>query len=433
MNSSLALTTLVLVSVLAATAGCGDKNKAAGGGAASLIPNYDKRDGFGCLQGVVLDGFTGQRFDLASIQEPDGIYVLLRGKKLRAQFHRDDPNLKGEYYICDIPVEGVYPVFANVRGYLPFESTVQIVSTRAIRTPSSPGNVSQDVPIPDPMQLTNFRIFPKASGDRPLNVTVRKNGVPLEGAFVDLQPLAASSHFAFDGVFANTTATRLTPTRKTADSNGLAAFLASDVAFGGRYRLIVTPKPSSNAATYTQDFTLGISGADASDGDHWEMNVDVASTAQTLAVVSCSASSQTWNETGTISMVFNRSVALARGNDQRDDWTASLSGSSSAALVSNTAANNASEHVSVSISSDGRILSLSPKSGAFSTAVKTPNYATLKSDSQNADVDLVITYLLTGIKLDLLDDSGSGKNSMALSAITGASSCNQTRFFQEYK
>jgi len=381
---------------------------------------------------VVIDGFTGQRFDLSTMVEPDGIYVLIRGNKLRAQFHKDDANLKGEYYICDIPVEGVYPIFANITGYLPFESAVKIASTRPMRTPDQPGAVAQEVPIPDPMQLANFRIFPKANGDRNLNINVRKSLAPLEGALVDLEPLTTVGHFAFDGEFANTLGSRLTPTRKTSDAQGLATFATSELAYGARYRLTVTPKASSNAGTFTQDFTLGFNGGGAGDADNWELNVDVSSTAQALAVVGCTASPQSWSDSGTISMVFNRPVAFARGNDQRDHWDAAISGGAAVLVANSASPNNASERVNVSLSSDGKILTLALKSTAFSTAVKTPNYSLLKSDSQNADVDLVVTYTISGIMLDLIDESSAGKNAIALSTVTGASTCKSTRFFQEY-
>lgn len=137
-------------------AGCRDKDKPKPG---SLIPNYARRDGFGCVQGVIMNGFTGQRFDLSTLKEPDGIYALIRGQKLRAQYFRDDPNLMGEYYICDIPLDITIPIFANITGFLPFEAQITIASTRPIRVSTgttTSNSVSEEAPIVDPILAWKF-------------------------------------------------------------------------------------------------------------------------------------------------------------------------------------------------------------------------------------------------------------------------------------
>jgi hypothetical protein len=417
-------------------AGCQEKDK--GKPAAALIPNYARRDGFGCVQGVVINGFTGQRFDLSTLKEPDGIYVLIRGQRLRAQFHKDDPNLKGEYYICDIPVETMYPLFANITGFLPFESAVMIESTRPVRYTGNPGNVSTDVPIPDPIMMGNIRLYPKEAGTRSLVINVRETDQPVTDAIVDLQPVGVGDKFNFNGggTFLNVLGARMVPTRKTTGADGVATFAPSEIAYGTQYKLIVSSPTSADLGSVTRTFTLGFDGAASSDRNNWEFNVDLADQNKALEVVACSATPKSWNEAGTITMVLNRPVKLSLGSDQADNWKAVLSPGAAAALKADSStapANLVSETVDVAVSGDGKIITLALKADAFTTARKTPDYTKVKGDPQNVDVDLSVTYTISGIMLDVLDSEATGFNNKALDTVTGANSCRTTRFYQEYR
>lgn len=435
------LALLALCPLVLLTPSCGEKEKSKP--RTSSFPGFTRKPGFGCVQGVVLNGFTGQRFDLSTITDPDGIYVLIRGTKLKAQFYKDDPHLVGEYFICDIPVENAYPIFANISGFLPFESQVSITSTRAIRTVASPGNVSEEAAIPEPIRLANFRLFPKESSSRSLVINVRKDNVPLSGALVDLQPLPADGQFTFNGDFVSTAGTRLLPTRKTTNVDGLAAFSSSEIAYGSNYRLKVTPAAQSNAAAaVTREFTLGFSGTVSTDRNTWEFNVDVSDTNEDLKVIACSSKAKSWDDNGTIVMTLNRPVQLSRGSDPRDQWTASLSGGQAELVASNTT-NNASEHFDVNITGDGKILTLQLKSTAFGTGAagspgklkKTPDYSKPRSESVNEDVDLTVRYQTNEIRLDLTDSDKASDNNKSLGTILGAdkAACETTRFFQEYR
>lgn len=423
-------------------AGCQEKDKPKPG---SLIPNYARRDGFGCVQGVIMDGFTGQRFDLSTLKEPDGIYALIRGQKLRAQFHRDDPNLKGEYYICDIPLETSVPLFANITGFLPFESLVFIPSSRPIRVATDDAgkpannNVSEEVPIVDPIYMGNFRLYPKQNGSRDLVVNVRSRGQAVANAMVDLQPQAPMD--IVDGFFLNTFGTRLVLTRKTTGADGVATFSASEIAYGGRYKLTVTPAaaPGVDLTTHSRTFVLGIDKGFTFpdiDRNNWEFNIELSDTNKEPIIVACSVTPKSWDENGRITMVLNRPVQLSKGVDQRDSWNLSsgLFGGT-ATLKANTAGNNASEHMDVTISGDGKILTLSLKSDAFNVAKKTPDYSKAIGDAQNSDVNLEISYsnILDDIRLDVLDSDSDGMNDRPLNTVQGATSCSSVRFFQEYK
>ncbi len=441
-------TALVGLMAVPFLAGCREKDKPKAG---SLIPNYARRDGFGCVQGVIMNGFTGQRFDLSTMKEPDGIYALIRGQKLRAQFHRDDPNLKGEYYICDIPLETTIPVFANITGFLPFESILFIESSRPIRVATdrdgklANNNVSEEVPVVDPIVMANVRLYPKQNGTRDLVINVRESGQAVANAMVDLQPVAPAfgmdeNYFLADGFFVNTSGARLVLTRKTTGADGVATFAASEIAYGGRYKLKVTPAaaPDVDLGTHSRTFTLGIDNGTPSvdnDRNNWEFNIDLSDTNKALKVVACSATAKSWNESGTITMVLNRPVKLSAGSGQADDWKAVLSGGSAVlkADSSTPPANNASETVDVTISGDGKILTLALKADAFTTLRKTPDYTKVQGDAQNVDVGLSVTYTITGIMLDVIDSDAVNFNNIALSTVTGANSCKSTRFYQEYK
>lgn len=426
-----------LIGLMAAPflAGCQEKDKPKPG---SLIPNYARRDGFGCVQGVIMNGFTGQRFDLSTMKEPDGIYALIRGQKLRAQYFRDDANLMGEYYICDIPLETTVPIFANVTGYLPFEAQVKIESSRPIRVATSasasadpaPNAVTQEAPIPDPILLGNFRLYPKQNGTRSLVINVRDEQKAIADAMVDLQPITTAGQFAFDGTFLNTLGTRLVPTRKTTGADGVATFAASEIAYGTRYKLTVTPSAAQDLGpAASRTFVLGIGGALSPDRNNWEFNVDLSETNNALAVVACSASNQSYNADGTVTIVVNRPVQLAAGVSQKDNWVATLGGAGiQAVLTTSNTTNNASEHFDVNLSGDGKIITLALKAGAFSTNKLTPNYSLPTTDNANKDLNLTVTYPISSIKFDVIDSEATA----ALNSVALTTSCNSTRFFKEY-
>lgn len=440
-------TALVGLMAVPFLAGCRDKDKPKAG---SLIPNYARRDGFGCVQGVIMDGFTGQRFDLSTMKEPDGIYALIRGQKLRAQFHRDDPNLKGEYYICDIPLETTVPVFANITGFLPFESILFIESSRPIRVATDPtgkpanNSVSEEAPVVDPIVMANVRLYPKQNGSRDLVINVRESGQAVSNAIVDLQPIAPAeltdgsvineNYFLADGFFVNTFGTRLVLTRKTTGADGVATFAASEIAYGGRYKLKVTPAaaPDVDLGTHSRTFTLGIDNGNPfpdNDRNNWEFNIDLSDTNDSLKVVACSVSGQSYNADGTITLVVNRPVQLAAGLSQRDSWVATLGGAGiQAVLTTSNSSNNASEHFDVNISGDGKIITLALKSGAFSTNKLTPNYNLPTTDNANKDLNLTVTYPISSIKFDVKDSEATA----ALNSVALSTTCNSTRFFKEY-
>jgi hypothetical protein len=389
---------------------------------------YTKKDGHGCLQGVITDAYTGQRLDISALADPAGVYVLIRNKKLKAQTHTGDANLVGEYFICDIPVEETYPVYAYIDGYLPFESTVNIDSTRALRT-SNEGAYTEEVKIADPMELTDIRLFPKGNTGRDLLVRVTNEGKPVKDAIVDLEAQAAVGHFAFSGTFATSANTRILPMRKITDADGLAKFEAADLSLGANYSLKVTANGKSDLSTGTRTLVLGVSGTTVDDEDNWEFNFELGDTNQALRVISCSNKNESFNATGTIQIVFNRDVALSFNDDA---WVTTLGGAATGALPADVANNGASERVTALIA-DGHTLVLKPKFTG-GTALETPDYSVAKADPANVDIDATITYTANTYELAVVGDST--QNAVLLSSVSNlAAMCGANpsiRFFKEY-
>ena len=399
---------------------------------------YGVKDGYGCLQGVIVDGYTGQRLDISTLVDPAGVYVLIRDQKLKAQFHTGDPNLVGEYFICDIPVEETYPVFAYIDGYMPFESTVTIPGTRALKT-SAQGAYTEEVKIADPIELTNLQLFPKGNTDRDLIVHVTNEGSPVKDTIVDLEPIAAAGHFAFDGTFANSVGARMLPLRAKTDASGKATFAATDLSLGTAYNLVVTSAGTADLGGGSRlGFVLGVNGATVADEDHWEYNFELGDTNQALRVISCSNAGESFNSSGTIQIVFNRDIKLSANDDA---WAVAgvsgfggLGGGSTASLPTDTANNGASERVNATAT--GNTLVLKPKlTGAGAVALPTPDYTKALNDPANLDINATVTF--TGATFEIAVASDATINAKALSTVTDlAAKCGSVnpsiRLFKEY-
>ena len=436
----------LLASLVVATAlvGCGNKKKSGGGGGAVETVNevqqtngveapYTSVDGQGCLQGVLLNGFTGERIDLSKATAPDGAFVLIRGQKKMARWIKDDANLIGEYHICGIPVEETYPVYVYLAGYLPFESTVKITSTRAIRTDvaASGGNaVAQDAKIPDPIAMSDIMLFPVGNSTRPLNVSVIYQGKGVADAIVRIEPLKASNFFSFDGDFAsNAKGTRMLPITATASAAGVANFPADKLVFGLRYKLTVIAPASKDLTTVKDiEFTYGINGPAAAEGvNNYELTVHLDDINNALRLDSCSLQDQSYASNGTLVLTFNREMTVI----DPDAWivtAASIVGT--AAIATDVPGNGAGETMTATAA--GRTLTLAPK-WANNVPPKTPVVTSDPTNVANEDRNASVTYTGTSIKLNVVGKENS--NNVALSSVANIAACNggtlTVRLFKE--
>lgn len=441
---------LAVVAAVAIFGACSEKKSSGGGGGGAAAPEQEENgdekstppgetawnpvEGQGCVQGVILDGFTGQRIDLSKIADPSGAFVLIRGKKLKARFISDDPNLIGEYHICGIPVEQDYPLFTYLPGYLPFETTVNITSTRAVRTSGADNAVASEAKIPDPIKLTNIKVFPLAASARDLRIRVVYQGGGVANVNVKIEPkTSVGGHYAFEGDFANTAGTRVLPLSATTSADGFATFKGADLALGHRYTLwSFTAADSGLAAPAARDFTYGIgSSVSTNDFDGYELTVTLTDANKALKAVSCSLQDKNFAGDGSVTITFNRPLAVI----DPDSWRASLvgkAGGSTADLKADVANNNIAEMMTA-VTSD-RTLILKPVWGT-ATAPKPVDLTKDPNDPQNIDKDLRITYDGSTIKLNVVglnsvNNIALNDASLGVAAVCGAASPS-VRIYQE--
>jgi hypothetical protein len=388
------------------------------------------KEGFGCVQGMVLNGYTGTPVDLAA--EGQNLYVLIRGKKLVAAT-LDDPNLKGQYYICGIPLDETYSIFGFIAGMHAFESTVNIKSTVA-NLSGDLGAATSDIKKKDPLIISNIVVFPVATGDRALTVKVFNEGQPVEGALVDIEPTPGGGHFATTSsgaAFTYTNGSRNFALRATTDAKGIATFAAATVTLGQPYNLNVTPPAGKDLSSSNGTFTFGISGpALSTDNDNYTYNVELSGTDVGLKIVSCSVQYESWNDKGRVTAVFNRDIALVGANG----WTLTLAGppGGDATLVADDDSNNVSEQVTAVLAEGTKnTILMTPK---FDTNPTKPDYTKDKSQPANVDVDRTVKF--NGVKVDVLGDAT--QNNIDISTVDTNDLCGvgaakfRTRMFKEH-
>lgn len=367
------------------------------------------RDGYGCLQGVVIDGFTGQRVDIAKVSTgKNGMFVLIRDTKLPAKAIADDPNLVGEYHICDIPVEKKYPVFAYFDGYEPFESDVTIVSTRPIRTTATEVAVDAEVKIPDPVELKNIVVWPKNTAGRDLVVRVFHNGAPVKGALVDVEPTGTGDAFQGNWMEAlvNSADDRILPLpRVLTNDDGVATFAKDLLSLGHAYKVSVTAASESGLTSVAaRQIILGITDATATDENTFELNVTLDDANKGIKVISCSKQFQDYAGNGVFTFIFNRDVTIVNARVQ----LATVAGGAAALQTDDTAD---MDPETMTAAASGQKITLSPNFTG-GTAPKTPDQTKLPTDGQNVDKDLIVSYDTAKIFIKVTGDNDANFKSL---------------------
>lgn len=310
----------------------------------------------GCLAGVVEDGITGARVDLAAGDNADNFFVLVSDSQKFADpllsdgQAADSPNLVGEYTLCDVPVEAEFPLYVAVPGYQPFESVVLIASSRA----ASGSEAHQDVLSQIPTLQANIRLFPAAPAGKDYQVVVSFNGAAVEGAAVQLIPTGGHVTPISGANYLDPVVTGYKTLQGTTDASGVATFPAAQLALGARYHYLVIPVDSSTQGVADGTVTVGYVLAPS---DPYALHVDLADTTADLVIVSKSTDANSHDETGALKVVFNKPVELVP--DSVDGAVATLDHAVQAALVDDVPGNNASEQVTVAIS--GQTVTLTPK------------------------------------------------------------------------
>lgn len=323
----------------------------------------------GCIQGIAINGLTGERIPVPySDGRTKGVFVLVHDRLIPAipltssnTASAAEAHLIGKYYVCDIPLDEYYTIFASIDGFQAFESIVHISSTAAPRA----AQAENDLVKSEPTALINFRLYPKGAGTNDLKFVVTFDGAPQKDATVQLRPSGSNFLDLIDSeFFLSPISVGQKPLSATTDEAGEALFSKDELVLGAKYNYIVFP-PNNGAdrTTVIQEegkFVVGVRTSDGAAGksDPYIMYVNLKQPAAKLEIVSRSpADNNNFNPSGIVSFYFNRPIELIPGI--QDSISAELSNSHGAELVEDIKNNSATEQVIVEIV--GNKLTLAPK------------------------------------------------------------------------
>lgn len=242
-----ALTTGILGSLI--LTGCGAFSKK--DGSSNGGDSFSQPDNSACVQGVVLDGLTGERVGLAHQNEsgdPQGVSVLVHNQLLQATPMVEggqgaNANLLGEYSLCGFPLDETFPIFAWVDGYESFEGLITVDSTVAQRTPNSR---EVDITRSFPTLLANIKLFPKGTETRDLKFIVSHGDQKVMGAQVQLRTTGTN---VLSGEGTVVPQVRIVPQTATTNSSGEVVFAAADLVLGGIYEYTILPPEGGDRLT----------------------------------------------------------------------------------------------------------------------------------------------------------------------------------------
>jgi hypothetical protein len=395
----------------------------------STIGSNNAVHGQGCIQGVVIDGYTGQPIPFKDYTKD--LFVMIRTQKYLSSFV-DDPNFVGQYYLCGIPLDETYPIYGFIPGYQIFESSVHIKST-APAVLIGEGGLHSHVKKKDPLLIANVVLFPKTVSDRDLTIYVFNEGLPVADAIVDIEPNQSSSnHFTntvSGAAFIYSNGTRNFTTRVKTNAQGIATIKGSEMAMGHPYGLTITPDSGRNLTSASLNFIFGINGPELAPGkNNYEYNIDLADISEPLKVISCSVQNSSFSNDSSISIVFNRDIQPVSQNL----WSAALSGHKSNAVIhDNVSTTPGSEEVNGTVT-NGNALKLTAK---FKSKPRKPDYSKAKNDPANQDIDAEVRY--TDIKVNVVGDDT--QNHIAITNVDPDKLCfssrwhYRTRLFKEYE
>jgi hypothetical protein len=326
----------------------------------------------GCIQGVLMSGFTGERLPVTTESEEDFLGVLIKGKLKKAKATSNKDFLKGEYTICGIPLENDYPLLVRYAGYQDFEGTIKVAATAAANS----GNSHWDVRSDAPTEEANVRIFPMTALAKDFEVSVHHNGAALEGAQVTLRPTGGNFGTVAGGTVVAQAGHRYPTQSVTTDTTGKALFPAANLAWGANYSYLVLP-PDGGAAIQATSGSFRVGASTTTGVNPYLLHVELAIANIGLIIVSQSTEvldpppntgSNDPSATGSISYWFNRDIELVPGT--ADGITATLQHENTAELIGDNPGNDATEQVQVQI--DGSKMTLTPAMNVAADVKKEP-------------------------------------------------------------
>lgn len=325
----------------------------------------------GCLQGVVINGLTGERIALPegtdeNLAQGKGISVRVNDEILNADLvsvdYAQNAAMKGEYTLCNVPLEETYPLYAQIDGFLPFGAKIGISSSVAQRSPKA----ESDIQKPVPTSIYNIRLYPVGTETQDLKVRVLYQSKPVAGARVQLTP--SDKNVLDQGDFLAPANGDLMTANATTDGSGIATFAAASLVLGGVYDYTIMPPAGVGRTLFKgQDLVIGLLAAKA-EHDAYYLQIDLDNTAPALKVVS---QSDEPNKGGVKTCTLNRPVKLAYGTE--DGIASSLAGADTATVKPSIEGNDSSESVNIELIDGGYTVKLSPIFEKLPNLVKEPN------------------------------------------------------------
>lgn len=351
----------------AIAAACGKKDKAPA--EESIVKDR------GCVQGVAVDGVTGKRIALRA--EDKSIYAIARNKIVYARVVQNPDaqdakaNLLGEYYLCGLPTDTRLPLLADIEGYEPFESEIEIPSTTANRTSQSQ---QQDIQLEFPTVLGNIAMYQSGKVAMPLTFVAVRSGAAVAGAVVQLRP---TGRHVVGRSFLPPLTFRTASIEATTNEKGVAEFAGRDLSLGGIYEYTITPPAEHNDAKILRgEVAAGLRGDGASLTQTTHTVVLDFEGRTELIAVSKSTDENPYHPRGQIVLIFNQPVELVPGYEE--STTAALSGTEGSTSVGTL---HSTKPASVQI--QGREVTL------------TPNWITLP----DAKLDRGLTVTFAGLEI----------------------------------
>ncbi len=362
------------------------------------------------LQGTVFDAVTGARIGDSTLK-----VTLVKGSTYASpavlKNSSTDTTFLGDFAFNDVPVTqggvATYRIVAEMTGYQTFEGYVNLNVDLVAGVTS--GDIIDDVY----NYIANIYMFPVGSYSTAQTVYVYYDNEPVSGATVlfELQPatggVTTATTVAVGGIAtvqpaANGLNSALSG---TTDATGMVTFAAANLVLGGSYTVNVLP------ITY-EGVQLAFNGA-APMVVGTAPNVQVVNMVDEvpggqsdgLYVVSVSPTDpQDVVSSGVMTITFNRAIALV----SEDAFTAALSSYGGPAAINAVLDNaTAGDEVAARVSSDGLVLTLTPK---FTTDPVAYDGTNGSAGTAAADIGLRITY--TGGQITLEGDDTS--NAMAI-------------------
>lgn len=344
------LTAKSLLPLLALTVGCGVLSKKED--RTQERTAFEERNDTGCVQGVIMNGQTGERLAITDKEADEEIFVLAHNSHLSASSADDADYLKGEYVLCGVPLDETFPIFARFHGFGDFYSHIQIESTLAQKSPDA----EIDIRKPKPTRIANIRMYPIGLETQDLKVQVVHDGAAVENATVRLTPQGRS--FFDDSNFLAPLNYRSQPMVVKTNAKGEAVFAKDVLMLGAAYKYdVLPPQGGAFQGAESGTLTVGLGRSDVNQPDPYSIVVNLADSREDeLVVVSSSLDSADFDSRGRISLVFNRQIKIA--SDTEDKQSVFLNHAVVAKVKQVVLNNHQSEQVSVRV--EGNTLVLEP-------------------------------------------------------------------------